>query len=64
MIPKDEMVEAASAFLSNQNVFTSVQWPALLKYLSRDDFRSLLMATSQKYVISTGNYLATATTTL
>ena len=61
MIPSSRLVEEASSMIATNKLYSDVPWATLQKYLPEDLFMTLMVTTSQKYIISTNNYLEAAT---
>ena len=46
--------------IANNKMFVTLKWKTLQKYLPEQHFKDLIIAASQKYIISTNNYLEAA----
>jgi hypothetical protein len=60
MIPHSRLVEEGSTLIATNNLYSGDSWPILKKYLPGDLFRQLIVSSSQKYIVSTSNFLEAA----
>ena len=60
MIPTERIVEDASTMIAESNLYSKIKWGTLKKYMPSNLFKQLIIATSQKYIFTSENYLEAA----